>query len=74
MIGGDALGRLAVGEEPFLGTTTVLNAAVGLFLLNGFGANIQISKSSDPMAIRRDAWDVDEWGKFFPGGGVRYTL
>lgn len=51
-----------------------LQAAMGQFLLSGFTANIEISRVQLPMATRRDFWDVDEWGKFMPGSGVRYTL
>lgn len=114
MIAGDAIGRLAIAQEPTTGTTFVLNAATGTFtltgeaatfvvsmqagqgafaltgnpvtfavqmpaafgafLLNGLLANIEITPFSGPMVARRDYWDVDEWGRFIPGSGVRFTL
>lgn len=49
-------------------------AGSGTFHLNGIPVNFSFSQGSAPMALRRDYWDVDEWGRFIPGGGVRYTL
>lgn len=54
--------------------TSVFVAATGFFKLSGFPAGVEITPRQLPMATRRDFWDVDEWGKFMPGSGTRYTL
>lgn len=74
MLGADALGRLALAQEPSLSQRFILTADVGTFVLTGGVVNLSFSKITLPMATRRDYWDVDEWGKFIPGGGLRYTI
>lgn len=114
MIGADAIGRLAIAQEPAAGTVFVLNAATGLFTLTGEAAvfdvlmaaaqgsfalsgqatlatfqiivstgfftltgeaaNASFSVIQQPLKVVQDQFDVDEWGRFYRGGGMRYTL
>jgi hypothetical protein len=47
--------------------------AVGEFL-DPFdsGGETQL-ESTEPHGWIRDPWDRDEWGRFIPGGGIRYN-
>lgn len=74
MLVGDAVARLAVAQAPKPTITTVFQVSAGVFNLTGPAVNFSFDHPQRPMATRRDYWDVDEWGRFIPGGGVRYTL
>lgn len=66
-------GSYSVTGFPAIAQLSLL-AAPGFYNLSGFPASAQFSPVQKPMAAIRDYWDVDEWGKFLPGGGVRYTI
>lgn len=114
MIGADAIGRLAIAQEPTTAQVFVLSAATGLFTLTGEAvvfdvlmaaaqgsfalsgqaalatfqivagtgffaltgeaADASFSVIQQPLKVVQDQFDVDEWGRFYRGGGMRYTL
>lgn len=52
----------------------ILGAQPGSFFLTGGPAQPEFTPPQAPMALIKDAWDVDEWGRFFKNGAVRRTL
>lgn len=71
MILGRELGRLSLGQ---LGTGRSISLGFGSFVLTGEPISFTRQITSTPLRVVRDYWDMDEWGRFIPGGGMRYTL
>lgn len=46
--------------------------AIGQFFMPVPPASVQLT-SMDRHGWVRDYWDRDEWGRFIPGAGIRYT-
>lgn len=75
MLAQGALAATGLAAVPGAAIFTVMQAGFGSFALTGYAVTLAVNLGTPvSMKVVRDAWDVDEWGRFFPGGGMRYTL